>query len=203
MGLFTNYNKQIDALIANKPQYNINPEYSQNEAIAKGKAYGRNRAFQTQETNIEQQSANDVNTAQQYGSSVSSILNTLSSITGSKQNALRGIGQDEAMYQGQALNDVMGTNTAMAEEKDKAWNFNVNQPFQLKMNQLVQQKKARNELLSKLLDAGLGAATLGLGGQNGILGKKKKPPLDETVPSYGSGGSWDNGLPPGDQSSGY
>lgn len=167
MGLFTNYNDEISKLISQKPQYQINPEYSENQGIARNKAYGRNRAFQTQESNIQQQAADDINSAQQYGSSTSSILNTLSSITGNKINALRGLGQDEAQYQGQALNDVMNTNTAMAEEKDKAWNYNVNEPYQLKLNQLVQQKKARTDALMKVLDIAGTAGAFALGGPIG------------------------------------
>lgn len=196
MGLFTNYNTEISKMIANKPQYNINSEYGANQAIARNKAYGRNRAFQTQEGNIEQDSANAIYQAQQYSPSTSAILSTLSSITGNKNTALRGLGQDEAMYQGQALGDVMGSNTALAEEKDKAWNYNVNEPFQLKLNQLVQQKKARAEMLSKLLDTGLAAATYGLAGGGGGGGGKR--PRLATNNGYG-GGSWESGLAPGDQ----
>lgn len=172
MGLFTNYNDEISKLISQKPTYNINPEYAQNQAIAQNKAYGRNRAFQTQEQNIDQSAADATNQAQQYSSSTSSILNTLSSITGQKIGALRGLGQDEAQYQGQAINDVMGTNAALAEEKDKAWNYNVNEPYQLKMNQLVQQKKNKQEMLGKLLDT---VGAIGTLGASKLLGVGTKP----------------------------
>ncbi len=165
------FNEQIDELIANKPKYKINDEYGDNQGIARGKAYGRNRAFQLQEENIDQNSANAGNQVQQFASSTSGILNTLASITGNKNQALRGLGQDEAQYQGAALNDVMGANTAMAEEKDKAWNYNVNEPFQLKLNQLVQQKKARAELFSKIFDTLGTVGSFALGGPAGLAAK--------------------------------
>lgn len=175
MALFTNYNDEISKLISQKPTYDINSEYTQNQQIARNKAYGRNRAFQTEETNIDQAAADATNQAQQYSSSTSSILNTLSSITGQKIGALRGLGQDESMYQAQALGDLQNANTAQAEEKDKAWNYNVNEPYQLKMNQLVQQKKARNELFGKILDT---VGTIGTLGASKLLGFGSKSQSD-------------------------
>ena len=47
---------------------------------------------------------------------------------------------------------MLESNTALAEEKDKAWNYNVNEPYQNQMNYLVQKKRARTETAWKMMD---------------------------------------------------
>lgn len=160
-------NQQIKDLINNRPKYNIAAQYGQNQALATSQAFGRDRSIQQQESNIEQDSANTVNDAQMYSSSTSGLLDALSKITSNKNSALRGLAADESAIQNQKISQLYGANTAQAEEQDKAWNYNVNQPYQLKLNALVQRKKNRSELLSKGLDLVGSAAAFALGGPLG------------------------------------
>ncbi len=86
----------------------------------------------------------------------------------------------------------------MAEEKDKAWNYNVNEPYQLKLNQLVQQKKARADMLGKVLDIAGTAGAFALGGPvgAGLFNAAKKGVSGK---SGASASTWMSGYAPGDQ----
>jgi len=160
---------QIDALVANRPEYNVAGEYGQNQAIATANAFGRDRSIQQQESNVEQQSANAAGQIGDYSANTGALLDALRGITSDKNAALRNLGADEAAIQQQKLGMKFGADTAMAEEKDKAWNYNVNQPYQTKMNNLVQRRKARQENIWKAVDAALGiGGTMASGGATRI-----------------------------------
>jgi hypothetical protein len=147
-----NLKKQLDQLLANRPKYNIADEYGQNQALAGAQAFGRDRAIQGQENNIEQQSADSLGEASQVSSSTSSLLNTIGNISDSKNNALRGLATDEAGINRAKMQDLFGSNIAMGEEKDKAFDYNVNQPYQNKVAELRTRRKAKQENAWKIAD---------------------------------------------------
>lgn len=194
-------NSQINNLINNRPKYNIQPGYAQNQdiagqnvALAKNTAFGRSRAIMAQEKNIDQNAADTMYAAGNESGSTSALLNTLASVNNSRNTALRGLATDEATIQNANMAQVynqetgqMNANTAMSEEQDKAWNYNVNEPYMNKMNMLVQKKKFRQGLLMKGLDVVGGIATLGLGGalKNTLSGAKTS---SGTVSSSGGWG---------------
>lgn len=159
---------QINDLIRKRPKYKISDEYAQNQGLATSQAFGRDRSIQQQETNLGEEAAGAISRAQDVSSSSSGLLNAIQNIVGSKNTALRGLAADEAAIQNQKIMQLYGVNKDAAEEQDKAWNYNVNQPYQTRMNELVQRRKARQENLFKVLDtltAGLGSTLFG-GGRN-------------------------------------
>ncbi len=113
-----------------RPTYTIAPEYEQNKALAEQEAFGTNPSIVRGMNAIDQSAASDVNTAQQYTSNTSSILNLLASINKNKTSDYQNLFGQNAMLQSQGRSKLMGANAAMAEERDKAWNFNVNEPYQ-------------------------------------------------------------------------
>lgn len=159
-----NLKKQIDELIKNRPEYEIQDEAYENQALAKNQAFGRDRGIMQAEENIQTQSADAVGQAQQVSNSSNALLDTISGITGNANNSLRSLGVDEARIQSQRMGDVYGTNNAMIDEQDKAWNFNVNEPYQNQIQELRNRRKARQENLFKVLDTigglGVSAATM-------------------------------------------
>jgi len=156
---------QLDALLANRPEYKISDEYGENTGLATANAFGRDRAIMGQENNIEQESADALGEASQVSSSTSSLLNTIAGISDSKNTALRGLATDEAGIQRGKMQDLYGANLASAEEKDKAFDYNVNQPYQNKVDELRKRRKQRQENAWKIADTiaslGLSAATGG------------------------------------------
>jgi hypothetical protein len=160
--------KKIDRLIKNRPQYQIQDEAFENQALAKNMAFGRDRGIMQAEDNIETQSADAIGQAQQVSNSSNAILDTIAGITGNANNSLRSLGVDEANVQASRMRDLYGANNAMIDEKDKEWNFNVNEPYQNQLQALRDRRKARQENVWKAIDTvgslGINAASAGLFG---------------------------------------
>jgi len=159
--------KKINKLIKERPQYEINQEAFDNQAIATSQAFGRDRSIQAQETQNEQDAANSAAAARDVSSSTSGLLNTIAAINASKMSTNRGLAQDEASIQNQKIQQLYGANNQMIEEKDKAWDFNVNQPYQNKIQALRDRKKSRAELAGGIVQGVTTIAGAALGGPAG------------------------------------
>lgn len=137
--------KKLRNELANAPKYKITDEAFENQAIAKSEAYGRDRSIQMQEQNISQEAANAAGQARDVTSSTSALLNTISQINAAKTQGLRGLAQDEAGLMNQKKQQLMGANNAMIDEKDKAWNYNENMPFQMRVAMYRDKIKSNQE----------------------------------------------------------
>lgn len=137
--------KKLKNELANAPKYKITDEAFENQAIAKSEAYGRDRSIQMQEQNISQEAANAAGQARDITSSTSALLNTISQINAAKTQGLRGLAQDEAGLMNQKKQQLMGANNAMIDEKDKAWNYNENMPFQMRVAMYRDKIKSNQE----------------------------------------------------------
>jgi len=135
-----------------RPKYNVQPEYDQNKALAAMSAFGQNAAVRRGEDQLDQDSAEAMYNAQRYSSNTNSLLNTLRSITGSKIQGKRQLAGMDAQYQQQGRQQLAGANVASAEEADKAWNYNVNMPYQLQLEQQQQLNKYGAETGWKFMD---------------------------------------------------
>jgi hypothetical protein len=161
-------NKKIKTLLENRPKYKIQDEAFETQALAKNQAFGRDRGIQQAEQNIMTQGADAMGQAQQVSGSTNALLDTLANVTNSQNQNLRELGVNEAQIQSDRMKDLYGANNAMIDEQDKAWNFNVNEPYQNQIQALRDRKKFRQELLGKALDtvggiAGAGAMAGGIG----------------------------------------
>lgn len=135
-----------------RPTYNINPEVEQNKALAQGQAFGQNAAITQGMSQADQTAAQDINTAQQYSSNAGTILNVLKSINNNRNQTKQNLTMTDSQLRNQGMNNLMGANNALSEEKDKAWNYNVNEPYQLSVQQNRDMGKARVENFWKLMD---------------------------------------------------
>jgi hypothetical protein len=139
--------KELEKTLKNAPKYEMQEEAAQNQAIARSEAYGRDAAIQTAESKLEQDASNAVAQAKDVTSSTSGLLSTIAAIQANQTTARQGLAQDEAMLRNQKIQTLMGVNNAMIDEKDKAWNYNVNMPYQMKVASLRDRKKANDELV--------------------------------------------------------
>jgi len=163
----------MDKLIANAPKYKIQDEAFQNQAMARSQAFGRDRSIQAQEAQLDQDASNAVGQAKDVTSSTSGLLSTIAALQANKDNAGRGLAQDEAAIQNQKMQQLQNVNQQMIDEKDKEWNYNVNEPYQNKVQSLRDRKKARGELVGSIIGGitsiGAAAAT---GGLSAMIPKK-------------------------------
>lgn len=159
--------RKIERHMANRPTYEMSQQHLDNQALARTAAFGRDRAIMAQEENLEQQSADSIGTASQFSNSASGILATLSSITDSKNSALRNLAADEAVIQRSKMQDLYGANTALAEEEDKEFEYNVNMPYQKKLEYLQNRKKRREQVTDQAIGSVVGLLGAGGGGGQG------------------------------------
>lgn len=144
-------NKKMERLIKNRPTYRINDEAYENQNLARSAAFGRDRSIQMQEQELEQDAANAVSEAKDVTGSTSSLLSTIASIQANQSAAGRDLATTESAIQRDNLGNLYGANQAVIDEKDKEWDFNVNQPYQNKVQALRDRKKARSELTGQII----------------------------------------------------
>jgi len=144
-------NKKISKQIARMPKYKIQDEAFQNQAIAKSRAFGRDRNIQMQEQNIEQEAAGAAAEAKDITGSTSGLLSTIAAINANKGQTLRGLAQDEAQIQASNVGDLYAQNEAMINEQDKAFNQNEMAPWDAKLRMLQQKKQNRANLANTII----------------------------------------------------
>lgn len=160
---------EMDELIEKRPKYEIAPEAYTNQAIAKARAFGRDRTIQRAEENVDQDVATGIGQTKNISSSTGAILDTLGALSSSGMESKRALAGTESQLQNQRIADLYGTNSAMIDEKDKQFGYNVNDPYQLQIQKLREQRKYRQELLMQSLDlAGTVAGATLTGGATAV-----------------------------------
>lgn len=167
MGVFTNYRKKLNKLLKDRPTYEINPEAFENVAIAKSLAFGRDPSAVSAEQAIERNVADTVRQASLYTNSGTAILSALGSLSGQRSQATQNIAQNEAIQKQRNVTSLMAANQAMIDEKDKAFEYNENMPFQIKVADLRERKAARDKFVAGLVDKVAGTAVAAATGQFG------------------------------------
>jgi broad specificity phosphatase PhoE len=148
----------------NRPKYNIPTEATENKALAQQSAFGQNPAIAQGNALADQSAAEDINTAQQYSSSTGNILNTLKAINANKNLAKRNLSVTDAEMRSNARNNLIGVNKDTIDELDKAWNYNVNEPYQNQVASNREFAKSMNESFWKILDSNRAQSSLKSGG---------------------------------------
>lgn len=137
--------KKLDKMIDNRPKYKITDEAFENQAIARGEAYGRDRAIQGQEAELEQDASDAVGQAKDVTSSTSALMSTIAAINANKDQSRRELATTEAQLMAGKKSQLLDVNTQMIDEKDKAWNYNENMPYQMKVAALRDRIKNNQE----------------------------------------------------------
>ena len=168
-------NKKIENQIAKMPKYKLAREATETQNLARSRAFGRDRAVQMAEENIEAGGAQDVARAQDISDSTSGLLSTISSINANTAGAKRDLSGMESDIQRRNVGDLYDANEAMINEKDKQFYQNEQAPWEAKLRGM-QEKKARraqfwNSAIGGLM-SGVGAlAGGGAFGAGGTFGK--------------------------------
>lgn len=145
-------NKNLKKEINNRPEYQVADEYAENQTLAKNQAYGRDRAVQSAEQGIDQSAANAFENARQTSNSQPALLAALTGINANTSAAKNDLVDQEQQQRARGMGMMMQTNAQMAEEKDKAWNHNVNEPYQNRVQRLREKQKFNRDLGMKAID---------------------------------------------------
>lgn len=146
-------NRKLRRLLKKAPKYKISEEAYQNQNIARSAAYGRNRAIQSQQTQNQQDTATAVSSVKDVTSNTSDLLSTIAAIKANSEASNRALAQDEATMQQSNIQQLIGVNNQMIDEKDKKWNYNENMPYQMKVAALRDKIKFNQELTMKGIEA--------------------------------------------------
>lgn len=165
-----NLNKKIKRQIAKIPKYKINQEAFDTQNLAKSRAFGRDRAIQTAQEDLEAQGAEDIGAAIDSTDSTSGLLATISAINANNTAGKRALAQDEAVIQRENVGDLYAANEAMINEKDKEFYQNKVAPWDAKLSALNAKKAGRQQLLSSAVGGLLSGAGSFFAG--GGFGKK-------------------------------
>lgn len=149
------------------PKYKIQKEAFDNQNLARSAAFGRDRDVQMQEENIDAGVADAIGDAKDVTSSSSALLSTLAMLEGNKNQALRGLAQDESGIRRGNRAELYAANNAMIDEKDKAWRQNKFAPWEAKLQGLREKQARRAQLGSAITGGLLSAAGTVLGGPVG------------------------------------
>lgn len=146
--------------------YQIQDEVYDNQALAKARAFGRDRTVQMAEENVDQDVASGISQAKNISGNTGAVLDTLRAIATGGIDTKRNLAMEEVSTRDQRMGELYDANQQLAEEKDKQWNFNVNEPYQNKIQALRQKRRFRQELAMKAVDVAgtIGAAALTGGG---------------------------------------
>ena len=169
---------QIRNQIKKMPKYKIQNEAFQNQAVARTAAFGQNRDVQMQRENIDQAAAESLNRAQDVTTSTSDLLSTIAAISASRNSTQRDLAITQAGLRQQGRQELYAANTAMIDEKDKAFYQNVYAPWEAKLRNLQERKANRTAFWNRV-----GGAIFDPGNFSGFFGKKTSAPVDYTNPS--------------------
>jgi hypothetical protein len=162
--------EKLDKTLKNAPKYKLQEEGFENQAMAKSQAFGRDRDIQMQQENISQEASNAASEAAKVSSSTTSLLSTIAAINANKNQNLRGLSQDEAGLRRSKMQDLYGANQAMVDEKDKAWNYNINMPYQMKVAALRDRIKANSEMAMAGVEYEASTSSAMMGSMGGMMG---------------------------------
>lgn len=137
--------KKLDRELKKAPKYKITDEAYENQNLARSQAYGQNPAIQNAQRQLDQDASDSVSQAKDITSNTSSLLSTIAAINANKNASSRALAGESAAIKQQNMQQLYGANNAMIDEKDKAWNYNQNMPFQMRVAAYRDRIKANQE----------------------------------------------------------
>jgi hypothetical protein len=157
--------QDMEFWIKNRPDYDVRDEHYQNKGLATQTRNmysdltktGQIPGQQYVEDQLAQNTANTLASAQMYGTTNPAVLSQLAQNALQTQNqqsrnlSIEGarMRQENFGNLASATQALQSANTNIAEEEDKAWNYNVNEPYQLQVDRTRKKLKAGEEQEAK------------------------------------------------------
>lgn len=159
-------NNQAKKIDTTRPTYNIPGEVAANQAMYRDMANSSRMPGQSiAENNIKAGTANSLNALTQTGGGVNNILAAVGGLNQNQNNAMNNLATQGAQFQLQNKDKFANSNNVMAQYRDKAFDYNKNQPYMMNVarKNALQQAGATN-INNGLTTAGNTATALaGLG----------------------------------------
>lgn len=147
--------RQMKNLLANRPTYQIPESYKKMLGIYSNLAQGEMPGQQRYEDLIGQSTARSMTNAERGAISSNVYQGSVLSAQDKELEALKDLALMGTQYKTGALKDLAGAQQTMGQLEDTAFDYNVNQPWQIKANMASEQKQAGvSNLFSGLGDIG-------------------------------------------------
>lgn len=134
--------KDLKRQLANRPKYNIPQEYAKALGIYSNLAQGEMPGQQRYEDLIGQSTARAMTNAERGAISSNVYQGSVLSAQDKELEALQNLAQMGAQYKVGAMKDLAGAQTQYGQLQDQAFDYNVNQPWQMKTQMASEQKQA-------------------------------------------------------------
>jgi len=134
--------KQMKNLLANRPQYNIPEEYQKALNIYQGLATGGMPGQSRYEQLIGQSTARAMTGAERGAISSGVYQGAVASAQDKELQALQNLALMGAQYKAQARQNLAGAQQQYGQLQDVAFEYNVNQPYQIGLNMANEQRMA-------------------------------------------------------------
>jgi hypothetical protein len=173
--------KEAEAITTPRPKYEVKDERLENAAMYRNLIQGSDPLAKQAEANIEKQVANQASQASKYAKSGGDVLNMLGASQNMANTAYTDIMAQSEASRRSLMSGYSAANTAIADEKQKAWDYNKKQKYDEDMatkaaltESSIQNKAAGGKELAAGLSKGASIAGEILGGDMAAPGANPK-----------------------------
>jgi hypothetical protein len=149
-GIYQNVKAKRMAKNNKRPTYNVDAGYQQNVDEAAALAKGRSAQFANAEAQADQAMANSAELAKGFsGNNTSMAIGSLIAAQNQRNEAQRNILGAESAFQANATQNLAAQRQALAEERDKSFDYNLNMPYQNKREEAINLRNSGNEFINQ------------------------------------------------------
>lgn len=134
--------KQLNRLLANRPKYNIPQEYAKALGIYSNLAQGGMPGQQRYEDLIGETTARATTSAERGAISSNVFQGSVLNAQDKELEALQNLAQMGATYKTQAMQNLAGAQNQYGQLQDQAFDYNINQPWQIRANMASENRQA-------------------------------------------------------------
>jgi len=162
-----------------RPTYNVDTSYQTNVDEANALAKGRVRQFANAETKADEAMANSAALAKGFsGNNTSTAIGSLIASQNQRNEAQRDILGAESAFQANAIGNLANQRQALAEERDKAFDYNQNMPYQNKRQEAINRRNYGNALINQGIQSGFDSTENIYGKGDGTKTKTNSPNME-------------------------
>jgi len=169
MGIYQNVKANKLNKKNKRPTYSVDGGYQTNVDEAAALAKGRIKQFSNAEAKADQAMANSAELAKGFsGNNTSMAIGSLIAAQNQRNEAQRDVLGAESAFQANAMQNLASQRQALAEEQDKAFNYNKNMPYQNIREEAINSRNYGNALINQGIQSGFSSIEGQMGG-----GRKK------------------------------
>jgi hypothetical protein len=134
--------KQMNSLLANRPQYNISQGYLDAFKTYQSMANSELPGYDIMKGQIDQSGARTMQNLERGAMSSNQLMSGALSSQDKELDAYKNLGLMSAQYRQKMQEQLAGAQNQMGQLQDTQWQQNVNEPYNMRLNMANEQKQA-------------------------------------------------------------